>query len=163
MRLPCGSRLVFAAASIALGGCDSGDETDRIRLVPVRGTVTHDGKPLEGALVSFVPADSNKDLAPGGGATGPQGDYRAMFRGRSGLAPGKYRVMVSQTSAPPAAKPSNDEDPYMTQLSLGRAAGKQPAAALLEASYEREVDGPGAVLDFDLKEDGTRVPESRNR
>src|SRR4051794_11871782 len=102
---------ILALIPGALAGCGSGDETARIKLVPVSGTVTFNGKPLEGATVTFSPDSSNQDQTPGGDVTGPEGNYKAMFRGRSGLAPGKYHVLVSKTLLPGGrSKSGGDED-----------------------------------------------------
>lgn len=43
---------VLACASLVFGGCGSGRE--EVATVPVSGTITLDGKPLEGAEVNFL-------------------------------------------------------------------------------------------------------------
>lgn len=73
-------------------GCGGGP-----RLVPVAGTVTLDGKPLEGATVSFVPAAGSTVSTSGTDVTGPEGNFQMTFKGRAGLAPGLYTVMISKT------------------------------------------------------------------
>src|SRR4051812_24981098 len=80
----------------SLVGC-GGDDLSRIKLVPVKGTVTYDGKPLAGASLTFTPDSENADSTPGSAVTGPDGNYTAMFYGREGLAPGNYTVAVAKT------------------------------------------------------------------
>ena len=81
---------VLVAISPGCGG-------DRVKLVPVAGVVTLDGKPLEGATVSFVPAPGSAVSTSGTDVTGPNGNFQMTFKGRAGLAPGKYTVMISKT------------------------------------------------------------------
>ncbi|MDR3634307.1 MAG: carboxypeptidase-like regulatory domain-containing protein [Isosphaeraceae bacterium] len=141
---------ILMAISLALGGCGSGDETATTTLVPVNGTVTLAGKPLEGALVSFVPEPSNENSTPGADATDPDGNYTAMFRGRAGLAPGKYRILISKTLLPPAVTAASGEDPYMSQLSPPKA-DRKATPQQVEGVFDREIPDSGATLDFDVK------------
>jgi hypothetical protein len=143
--------LVLALVSCGLPGCGSGDETSGYKLVPVNGTVTMGGKPVEGALVTFVPDEENNPSTPGGDSTGPEGNYKAMFRGRSGLAPGKYKVLISRTSLPRAKSAGAEEDPYMTQLA-NQAAGANEAVTPIEGEFEGEVGSGSTTLDFVVQE-----------
>jgi hypothetical protein len=158
MSMRISSLLVLNMVVISCGlvGCSSGDDTDQYTLVPVSGTVTHNGKPLEGANLTFTPDPSNPEQTPGGDVTGPTGNYKAMYRGRSGLAAGKYRVLVSKTILPPGMKPSAEgEDDYMNQIASESAAGAggRGAAAVteIEESVDREVASGGGVIDIDVK------------
>ena len=76
----------------AIAGCGDGP-----RLVPVAGSVTLDGKPLEGATLSFMPESGTGVSTPGTDVTGPDGNFTMTYNGRSGLAPGKYKVLISKT------------------------------------------------------------------
>jgi len=155
------STSILALGLSCLAGCNS-DPTTKIKLVPVIGTVTFKNKPLEGALVTFTPDESNAANTPGGDSTGPDGNYRAMYRGRSGLAPGKYKVKVVKTVLPPGAVKGSGDDPYMSQVaaeSLSQAGGKSAAAPLqLEGEFDREVEEGGSTVDFDVK--GKELPVS---
>ncbi len=147
---------IMVVISSGLVGCGSGDETDRIELVPVSGTVTHNGKPLEGATLTFAPDASNAESTPGGDVTGPTGNYKAMFRGRSGLAPGKYRVNVTKTILPPGMKPSAEgEDDYMNQVaaeSVAGAGGRGSNVVMeIKENVDREVPPEGGIVDIDVK------------
>jgi hypothetical protein len=86
------SSLAFAfALFLAATGCGGG-------LASVSGVVTLDGKPVEGATVSFTPATGD-----GGGVGGSygkidaQGTYslRTVVGDRSGSVPGKHKVTIS--------------------------------------------------------------------
>lgn len=87
----CSVTLSVMIALIA-AGCGGGP-----KLVPVAGIVTLDGEPLEGASLSFVPVEGNVIATSGADVSGPNGNFQMTFKGRSGLAPGAYRVLVSKT------------------------------------------------------------------
>jgi hypothetical protein len=153
-------RLQFIAASAlaALAGCNS--EDGRVHLVPVTGTVTLNGKPMAEAFVSFVPDPGNKELTPGNDATGPEGNYKIMWKNRSGVAPGKYKVVIT----PPLEKPTGalaaafKDDPYMADLMSGglSAPDSKKKSPLTKSEFEDVVVGPeGDTLDFDAKGRGT--------
>lgn len=89
------SCFALIAAAVA-GGCG---ESDGPALVPVEGTVTFNDKPLEGATISFVPDATNASSTPGADLTGPDGSFKAMHRNRLGLAPGKYKVLVTKSES----------------------------------------------------------------
>jgi hypothetical protein len=155
-----------ALVSALLAGCGSGDETDSFKLVPVSGNVTLDGKPLEGAKVLFTPNEANKPNTPGVDTTGQEGNYKLMYRGRSGVAPGKYLVLVAKTMDPPGAKPPEDfkDDPILSGmakqqalLSQGaRGQSRSAASVHITSTFEREVTGAGEVFDFDVKATGKK-------
>jgi hypothetical protein len=130
-------------------------------LVNVKGTVTLNGAPLEGAEVLFSPDSSNKDGLVGNDVSGPTGNYKAMTQGRAGLVPGKYKVKVTKSSAP-KPKPAvgdTESDPYMDQLGAELAAkvgggGPKGVAAptVITQEFDREIPPEGGVQDFDLKD-----------
>jgi hypothetical protein len=138
-----------------LAGC-GGDETASIKLVPVTGTVTLNNKPFEGARVTFTPDPSNPKSTPGGDITGPDGNYKAMFRNRSGLAPGKYTVLVSKTFLPAGvSRVGAEEDSGMIEESLrdplGGTGRKAVVASEIRGEFEREVSPAGDIIEFDVK------------
>jgi hypothetical protein len=72
---------------LAGGGC-GGSGT-----VKVRGTVTLDGKPLRGAVVTFVPSGEKGRAASG--ATQADGSFQlTTFKPDDGALPGDYKVTV---------------------------------------------------------------------
>jgi hypothetical protein len=84
----CALCVLFAALALGLSGC--GD--DRIKTVPVKGTVTYKGKPVPNGTVMFTP------LAGGPTATGElhkNGTYTlTTYKHGDGAAVGQYKVVV---------------------------------------------------------------------
>ncbi|RMG39220.1 MAG: hypothetical protein D6725_05605 [Planctomycetota bacterium] len=81
-------------------GCGGGSDSANVETVPVQGTVTLDGKPLEGATVTFVPVNEGQGL-PATGTTDEEGRFTltAMGGGKrgapgAGTLPGEYYVGV---------------------------------------------------------------------
>jgi hypothetical protein len=149
------SRVAVATALLALtAGCGSGP-----KLVPVSGTVTLNNKPLEGAIVQFLPDPSDPAGQPAEDQTGPEGNYKAMTKGRSGVVPGKYRVVISKAPQAAAGTTSDQfkDDPFMAQLSSRPEGPAKPGAAKdareakIEREFSRDVPPEGGTLDFDVK------------
>jgi hypothetical protein len=88
--------LVLMVSGATLFGCGGGD---RPALVEVNGTVTLDGKPLEGAVVVFQPVqvDDPKFKRPARSVSDAAGKINPNAYGDAkGLPPGKYKVGVSK-------------------------------------------------------------------
>lgn len=146
-------RLILGAVATAVlfSGCgESGP-----KLLPISGTVTNNGKPVEGASVVFTPDPTNPLGQPATDVTGPDGNYKAMTNNRSGVAAGKYRVSVVKVPTPTESADSSFQgDPFMSQLSVAGPDAKKkndPASATLTGSFEREVTAGEPVMDFDVK------------
>ncbi len=94
------------------------------RLVKVEGTVTLDGKPLEGATVTFVPASGEGKAV--GGSTDKDGVFRLTTdKYGDGIARGEYNVVITITMPPP---PNPGIDTSMTSkeaMALGFKAMKK--------------------------------------
>ncbi|MGE3821108.1 MAG: carboxypeptidase-like regulatory domain-containing protein [Isosphaeraceae bacterium] len=153
---------LVAALLLALVGCgESGP-----KLVPVSGVVTLNGKPLEGAEVSFVPDPTNKDSTPGNDKTGPEGNYKAMFQGRSGLAPGKYVVLISKKAdAPPGIvlPPEMQMDTFQQEMA-GLRKETLPSKYTDAMKTEQppiEVGENGGTFDFDVKASSKSLAEKK--
>lgn len=140
---------------LGMVGCGS-DPDSAIKLVPVKGTVTLDGKPMANAMVSFIPELGNDPSTAGGDTTGPDGNYLAQYRNRTGLAPGKYKVTVvpglpedSAVNAPEAFK----NDPFMAAEGARVAAATKPSAkkAEIKGEFSAEVTGDDSPLNFEVK------------
>ena len=114
-------RLRFAAAvGICLSGC--GPSTPVAPTAPVYGVVTLDGKPVEHAVVTFLPTDGTGGFG-GAATTDAAGRYvvrtpvktsgltgqRVVLTG--GLPPGRYRVQVSRRLHPDGTPLRPDETP----------------------------------------------------
>lgn len=79
----------FACLAVGCGG-DTG-------LTRVSGTVTLDGKPVNNAVLTFVPTGSGE---AGAASTNPEGKYVATSKGGVGLMPGKYSVKIKSREMP---------------------------------------------------------------
>jgi hypothetical protein len=148
----------LAAATFCLVGCGGSD----VSTVPVSGTVTLEGKPLVGAQISFSPVSTNAQATPGTDITGSSGYYKVMTaNGRSGVAPGKYKVVISKTALPPGSA-SSDADPFMAVLSAEAKTqgGPEQQSPKIQGSFDREVSTRGETFDFDLKLPVVVEPES---
>lgn len=139
-----------AVAALGLFGCDSGPH-----VVPVTGTVTINGKPLEGATVSFTPEESNAVKTLGTDTTGPEGNFKLMYNDRTGIAPGKYKVLISKQEAKAGVVIPEEfkKDPVMAKMAGMTKESLPPAVSdAEESSFTREVKESGDnVFDFDIK------------
>ncbi len=71
----------------------------------VTGTVKQAGKPVDGALVTFIPAEGSKSAV---GSTNDKGEFKlSTFGPGDGALPGSYKVTISKMSTPP---PSAEPD-----------------------------------------------------
>lgn len=149
MRIP--GRLLIPALLLAfVAGCGATEE-DRFTLVPVNGKVTKNGKPMPGATITFIPDASNTQSTPGVDSTGPEGNYSIRFKGRSGVAPGKYKVAIEPGLENGGKAPEGmEEDPYMAQMARGASQKKAELGEKNEFDAE-VVSGKSVELDFDVK------------
>lgn len=97
-----------AAILAAMIGCGGGVAS--VRTVPVKGKVTLDGKPVEGATVQFAPEDSGGRAASG--VTKSDGTFELTTAGGGpGAVPGNYKVAITKrTTAGPAQAPKSQEE-----------------------------------------------------
>ncbi len=89
-------RGILLLLGLLLSGCGGGS---RPALVEAVGTVTIDGKPLDGAVVVFQPIETSdpKFKRPARATTDAQGKFAPNAYGDAkGLPPGKYKVGVSK-------------------------------------------------------------------
>lgn len=105
MCLPIGCLLACCFIASQVIGCGSADPVggaDRPNVIPVSGHVTFDGKPLDGANVTFIPTGTE----PGAfGVTDAEGKFSLQtFIEGDGAAAGSYTVTIIKNS-----KPSVDE------------------------------------------------------
>ena len=154
------NRLRYVALLVLVGLIGCGSDEDSVPLVPVKGTITRNGKPLADAKVSFVPDSTNKFSTPGVDQTGPEGTYLIKWKTRSGLSPGKYKVIVTPGIALPAGMKTPEEfkdDPMMAQMAagIGVPGAKPKVAEVAPAEFPAEVDAKTGQYDFDVKASDT--------
>lgn len=81
-----------------VSGCS--ESYDGPELVQISGTVTLDGEPLSGAVLSFTPTGSTRGFGAGG-YTDAVGRYELFTRGDiRGAAAGEYRVVAKKWMMP---------------------------------------------------------------
>jgi hypothetical protein len=92
--------LALLVLATALGCSNSADEGPSSgspeELVLIDGLVTLNGKPLPGAVVTFLPEAGG----PGLGDTDEEGRFSLKSSGHPGVAPGKYKVGISYLAGP---------------------------------------------------------------
>ncbi|MEN6493775.1 MAG: carboxypeptidase-like regulatory domain-containing protein [Thermoguttaceae bacterium] len=97
--------LVLGAALSTIG-CGQAKDPNRPDTYPVTGTVTHGGKPVEGAIVKFELADGSRSAT---GKTDASGKYAlTTFGANDGALPGSYKVSILKYEAPPAPAATGD-------------------------------------------------------
>ncbi len=140
--------LALGAMAAVMTGCSGSGP----RPVTVRGAVTHGGKPLAGATISFIPDPPTGGVGPGFDTTAPDGTYRVRTQRGSGLVPGKYRVLISKALADPSKVKGFEDDPAMARFLMDDPrAPKGITPAKIEAEFAREVPEGGGTFDFVIK------------
>lgn len=126
------------------------------RLVPVSGKLTLNGAPLEGAGITFAPDPGNAASTPGGASSGADGSFIAKSGDSDGLAPGKYKVLVTKSSLKDGAKVPDEfkDDPIMAAMAGLTIDSLPPEYATADTSpLTLEVpDGGGDDFTFDVKQ-----------
>ena len=72
-------------------------------LVSVRGTITYNGEPLEGATVGFTPKEFQSGDRLATGRTDAQGRFELRTIGEIGVLPGEYAVVVIKNEMLPGS------------------------------------------------------------
>src|SRR5688572_12902626 len=105
---------VLSLAICLLVGCG--------KLVQVEGQVLLNGKPLERAMIMFIPADSSVAQSAQT-MTDAEGRFQLNTINKKGALPGSYKVVVSKTDFPPEYYKTDPRD--MAKLAALAAQGKQ--------------------------------------
>jgi len=98
---------VVVAVLLGFGPGCGGRATDAPKTVPVTGTVTFKGQPLEGATVAFSPKTTG--LRSAIGTTDAAGHFKlTTLYPADGAMPGSYTVAISKTEGGAAPAPNVD-------------------------------------------------------
>jgi hypothetical protein len=104
--------LILCAATITAGCSGATGDADRQPTAEASGVVTHLGKPLEGATVTFIPVTNP---VPAFGLTDAEGKFHlTTYEQGDGAVLGEHVVTITKTtgSTPPAGPPSTgNNDP----------------------------------------------------
>ena len=83
----------FGMAVVLLSSIGCGDQPGTSPTAPVSGTVTLDGKPLEGVSIAFVPTSGR----PASGITNATGQFTlSTFGNRDGAVLGSHKVVLAE-------------------------------------------------------------------
>ncbi len=136
-------------------GCGGGPS---VGAIPATGIVTLDGKPLDGATVSFVP-DSD-EARSASGLTDATGAFRlTSLAPGDGAVPGKYKITVSKVSSGPAeeAAPTSQEEAMKKLQEKSKAGGSSafysstPSFTVKQTLPARYADSKTSGLQAEVK------------
>lgn len=131
---------------LTVAGCQKSAGPPTIKTLPVTGTVTLDGKPLSGADVVFMSAETSGAFA---GRTDDKGEYQLQsFGAAKGSCQGMHRVTISRLVKPDGSLPGPDEPPANSGATE-TLPGKYSDAAFTTLSAD--VPAEGKNFDFDLQ------------
>jgi len=143
---------VAVAAALAGPGCGRG-------LVKVTGVVRLDGKPVEGAMVTYHPVDPNKGRIAHG-TTDKEGAFQlSTTRPNDGAFPGEYKVTIVYAEGA-EAPPAEGMKAAFEGLEKARKDKPRPPRYNIPGKYAdpgqtdlREKVPPAGTVTFDLKSD----------
>jgi hypothetical protein len=151
------STLICLLSAAILAGCGG---SDRPSLTKVSGTVTLDGQPLEGAMVSFqyVADEKSKYQRPSSGVTDAQGKFTlGTYDKDDGLPVGKYKVAIQKRELVGQLPPDYNEEMAgsynLTYKWITPRSYSSPETSGLEAEVTRSELKPAV---FDLKTNGAQ-------
>jgi hypothetical protein len=127
----------------------------------VKGVVTFDGQPLEGATVIFVP--SGEVASTAAGPTDAQGRFELTTRSPGdGVMPGDYRVTITKKEIPMRPEPNKEgivdaksAREYVKQVQAFQSGGKVKYITPIDYADQnktpfKSVKVPGGNYQFDL-------------
>lgn len=135
--------ILAAAGVICFAGCSKDDGLPDT--APVRGTVTYQGKPVEGAVVTFLVDGATP---PATGTTATDGTFElTTFKNADGAVPGSYRVSVSKFETV-GLDPNADDS-----MEAAAARANAPPPQTRSLLPEKYADAGRSGLRFDVKAD----------
>ncbi|MCC9642130.1 carboxypeptidase-like regulatory domain-containing protein [Rhodopirellula sp. JC740] len=151
---------IAATSVVSMTGCGPSAQADyaSIGLVPITGTVTLDGQPVEGAVVQFVAPDTTFSY----GTTDAEGHYEMKFNSEvMGVPPGDKIVRISTTTSTgevdTEGADDDDDAPRRRKKKTRDPNEKIPAAYNEDSQIKATVSAGQVVYDFALKSDGSAL------
>ena len=148
--------LALFSLLLTVAGCSANNEIDygKVKLVSVSGTVTLDGQPLGGAVISFDdPTTGNFSFA----RTNSSGSYTLQFDSSvDGVTPGKKTVQISTVRNILGLRGEEgvEEGEASTEGQKSEAKKEQvPECYNKKTKLEVEVTPDKTTFNFDLKSD----------
>jgi Carboxypeptidase regulatory-like domain len=128
---------ILVTVGIVLTGCSN---SSRLPTYPVTGTVTSQGKPVAGAVITFVPTGNEGEAASA--ITDSNGKYAlTTWQAGDGARPGEYRVKVSkqeQATVDPAKLVQNLSIEEEQKIYVESKKAPPPAKRLIPSKFENE-------------------------
>jgi hypothetical protein len=107
------------------------------RPVPSGGTITLDGQPLGGVIITFVPQGPG---LPATGVSGPDGSFRLTTRNTGdGAIPGQYKVTVRRSDpggTGPTESPKDPGELAEAMRKMAKGGPPKPAGPTIHPNYE---------------------------
>ena len=126
---------ILVTVGIVLTGCSNSAQPPTYR---VTGTVIMQGKPVAGAVITFVPTSNEGEAASA--ITDPDGKYAlTTWRAGDGARPGEYRVKVSkqeQTAVDPSKMVKNLSIEEEQKIYVESKKPPPPAKSLIPSKYQ---------------------------
>lgn len=121
---------------------------------PVSGKVTLNGKPVEGANLTFIPKTAG-DGATASGSTDAEGNYRLFQGSLNGAQPGSYKVILEAWVPKPGASiPAEMKNDKGQLAAMGLATQVIPTKyvdpAQTDLSADVDPNPAGNTFNFDL-------------
>jgi hypothetical protein len=133
--------LIVLLTSVLITGCvQKRSEYQSLGLVEVTGTVTLDGKPLDGVWVDFQKPGEGGSR----GITDANGQYRLMLNSeKSGVTPGEKKVRIMSVSHGEKTAPAEGQ-----KIPIEKIPAKYNSETTLSVTV---AEGKSQTFDFDLK------------
>jgi hypothetical protein len=130
MMYSVGRLCLVIVGSLVLAGCGGGDGAKRVAVFKVTGTVTHQGKPLPQAIVTFSPKEGQPVAT---GATNDKGEFTlTTYTDGDGAAAGSYGVVVSKAASSGTTDAGHSADPaVLAKAQAGHDASRTAASGSL--------------------------------
>lgn len=130
-------RIFPAIAALMLAWVLGCSKSDTPETVPVTGTVTYNGQPLEGAQVTFMATGAPRSAI---GTTDAQGRFSlTTFESDDGAVPGSHAVTISKVEDTTSAAPT-DPAGYAQMMSQKGKGGPPKPKSLIPEKYSRPAE-----------------------